>query len=59
MKKICDQCCREYYDEDDPLSPADELGRIFLETMQERDTVSLCPECREKLGIVFLLGFGE
>lgn len=60
MKKICDQCLREYFEDDDAISPADELGRIFLKRIEDtRSTKNICPECREKLGILFLLGFGE
>ena len=56
MMKICDNCHREYFDEDDRATPTEELGRIVLDAI--RDPPSLCPDCREELGILNLLGFG-
>ncbi|MBN1547656.1 MAG: hypothetical protein JW902_13480 [Syntrophaceae bacterium] len=57
MMKTCDHCLREYSDEDDPVTPAEELGGIVLDAME--DSPNLCPECREELGILTLLGFGK
>jgi hypothetical protein len=57
MLRICDNCRREYSDEDDQSSPAGELGRIVLEAGE--DSPNLCPDCLEELGILNLLGFGE
>ena len=51
--------CGEQYDEDEgAMSPVEALGEIFLESAgEEPDT--LCPRCREEMGILGLLGFGE
>jgi rubredoxin len=51
--------CGEKYDEDEgPLSPMASLGEMFLESAGE-ETCDLCPACREEMGILALLGFGE
>lgn len=55
MMKICDNCLKEYFDEDDPATPMEELGGIALDAMG--DSPNLCPDCREELGILTLLGF--
>jgi hypothetical protein len=34
-----------------------ELGRIFLEHTTEVNPNDYCPECREELGIMNLVGF--
>jgi len=58
-RKICDRCFREYFEEDERASPVEELGRIFLGALKDRDGVNFCPKCRKELGIVNLLGFGQ
>jgi len=63
--KICQNCFQEFEDTPEPAStPAEVLGEIFLETMGGnnpgiQDGRNLCHACREKLGIVNLLGFGS
>ncbi|MBN1382695.1 MAG: hypothetical protein JXA41_13570 [Deltaproteobacteria bacterium] len=57
--KICENCGRQYFDEKNSASPPEALGRIFLEALQNRKPQNLCPDCREELGILSLLGFGE
>ncbi|MCD6576419.1 MAG: hypothetical protein J7K66_00220 [Anaerolineaceae bacterium] len=57
--KICKKCFREF-DEEDVLdaSPATELADIMLQDIGVEDVNDLCPQCREELGVMNLLGFG-
>jgi len=58
--KICKKCFREFDEEDVVnISPAAELADIFLQDIGVDDVNDLCPDCREELGIVTLLGFEE
>ena len=57
MITICDNCLMEYSDENGPVTPAEELGQFMIDAMQPQDTPSFCPNCREELGILYLLGF--
>ena len=56
--KLCKKCFREF-DENDKMedSPARELGDIFLSETGNVDIEDICPQCREELGILNLLGF--
>jgi hypothetical protein len=36
-----------------------DLGEMFLEHMGDDDAEDVCPKCKEELGIINLLGFGE
>lgn len=62
--KICQNCFREFEDEANAtVSSVGVLGDIFIETVSDnypdtQDNHNLCPICREKLGIVNLLGYG-
>jgi hypothetical protein len=38
-------------------SPASDLGDIFISEIGDVNVADLCPECREEVGIVSLLGF--
>jgi len=61
--KICPKCLQEF--EEEPghdANPAEVLGDIFLDAVDGEksgagDTHDLCPACREKLGIINILGF--
>jgi hypothetical protein len=66
--KICKNCFQEFEDApESTASPAEVLGEIFLEAVDGDDPVDpavqdarqLCSACKEKLGIVNLLGFGS
>ncbi len=59
MSRICEKCGRIFFEDDSPVTPMEELGRIFLGAVQDQDAGNLCPECRRNLGILSLLGFGE
>jgi hypothetical protein len=57
--KICKKCFRAFNErDDDSHNPMVELGKIFLEHTTETNVNDYCPECREKLGILNLAGFG-
>jgi len=58
--KRCKRCLREY-DESDPAvySPAQELGELFLDDDDPDGGKQLCPDCREEIGVLNLLGFGQ
>ena len=63
--KIYPNCFHEFDDESEPeANPAEVLGELFLETVGSdnpgaQGARQLCSACREKLGIVNLLGFGS
>ncbi len=56
--KLCKKCFRKF-DENDKMedSSARELGDIFISGMGDVDIEDICPECREELGIINLMGF--
>jgi len=56
--KLCKRCFREF-DENEiaEYSPARELGDIFISAVGDEDIEDLCPECRERLGIMNIMGF--
>ena len=56
--KLCKKCFREF-DENDNMeeNPARELGDIFISDIGKVDIEEICPECREDLGIINLMGF--
>jgi len=56
--KICKQCFREFEEEDIDISPPEELANIFLQDLGVEDINDLCPQCREELGVINILGFG-
>lgn len=62
---ICKNCFQEFEHVPVPqASPMEVLGEIFLEAVGGndpgfQDVCHLCPACREKLGIVNILGFGS
>lgn len=59
MTKICSRCFREFTEEDISPSPVEVLGQIYLDVVEKQDARDICPICREDLGILNLLGFGE
>jgi len=53
-------CFREFEGEDVwEDSPAMELGDIFARNTGIEDISDLCPECKEELGVINFLGFGQ
>lgn len=62
MLKTCKRCFREFEEEevlDVDTSPATELADIMLRDIGIEDINDLCPDCREELGVINLLGFGQ
>jgi len=62
MLKTCRRCFREFEEEevlDVDASPATELADIMLRDIGIEDINDLCPDCREELGVINLLGFGQ
>jgi len=58
--KTCKRCFQEF-DEEDVLenSLPTELADIFIQDIGTDDINDLCPQCREELGVINLLGFGQ
>ena len=56
--KLCKRCFREFKEEDITISPAKELADIMIQDIGVEDINDLCPQCREELGVVNMLGFG-
>ena len=54
----CRKCGEKYDEEEGAMSPVGALGEIFLESAGENPR-GLCPACREEMGVLGLLGFGE
>jgi len=56
--KLCQRCYKEF-DEDESVdySPARALGDIFISDVSKDDILTRCPECREELGVINLMGF--
>jgi len=56
--RICKNCFREFNkNESSNYSPARDLGDIFISDIGDTDVNDLCPDCREELGLMNLLGF--
>jgi len=56
--KICSKCFGEFNErEDTGNNPVVELGDIFFEFTTEDNSDDLCPQCREELGMLNLVGF--
>ncbi len=58
--KICQKCHREFDEVDvHDYSPAKELADILLPSLGIESVNDICPDCREEMGILGLLGLGE
>jgi len=55
----CKRCGKEVEDIETRVTPMEELGQIFQKSVKECDAEQLCPECKEELGILNLLGFAR
>jgi hypothetical protein len=57
MKK-CERCLRNFNNNENlDNSPARELGDIFISDIADVNVKNICPECREELGVMNLMGF--
>ncbi len=58
--KICKICQRVF--EDDLAreeNPAETVGDLFLQSVNETEANEICPDCKENAGILNLLGFDQ
>jgi hypothetical protein len=54
----CKRCFKEFHDNENiAYSPARDLGDIFISGIGDVDVEDLCPECREELGVMNIIGF--
>jgi hypothetical protein len=53
----CRRCGAQFERHEEAVSPAEELGEIFAAEGYAPE--ELCPDCREELGAMNLLGFDE
>jgi len=56
--KICKRCFREFEEDDQYVSPGEIVANIMIRDIGVEDINDLCPQCREELGVMNLLGFG-
>jgi hypothetical protein len=56
---ICPRCLKHYEDMEQYTSPMEELGAIFLRSTGREDNDQLCPDCKEELGMMNLIGFNQ
>lgn len=58
--KRCKRCGKAFSDNNDSFdSPARYRGELYLDSVGTINADDLCPECREDLGIVGMLGFNR
>ena len=58
--KRCPRCLQLFETlEVSEVSPLEELADMFLISTSNANPEDICPECKEKLGMMGLLGFGE
>ncbi len=58
--KICSKCFRTFdWQEDEHHNQVADIGDIFLSQNKVADDIAICPECREKIGMLKLMGFGQ
>jgi len=47
MRKICEKCFREFFEDEGSAISAEELGRICFGSVQDQDAGNFCSECRK------------
>ena len=58
--KICQKCRREFDEEAvRDCSPAGELADMLISSLGVENADDICPECREELGVLGLLGLDQ
>lgn len=56
--KQCKRCFIQFDDNEHlDYTPARDLGDIFISNIGDVDIKDICPDCREELGVMNLLGF--
>jgi hypothetical protein len=56
--KTCKRCLKDFPDDYSIDNPAVDLDEIYVDAIGTINANDLCPECREDLGIMNILGFG-
>ncbi len=56
--KLCSNCGQSIQ-EDNSKNPAEILGDLVEQSVNEVDDSCLCQACKEELGMLSLMGFGE
>jgi len=56
--KTCKRCFREFEEDDIYISPAEIVANIMIQDIGVENINDLCPQCREELGVMNILGFG-
>lgn len=59
MMTVCRRCSKEFEELETYTTPIEELGQIFLKSVNGENADKLCPDCKKELGILNLLGLGE
>jgi hypothetical protein len=58
--KICTYCGLPFEDtEIQETNPFQKMGELFYSSNNQSDSEEICPPCKEKLGILNILGFGD
>jgi hypothetical protein len=55
--EICKRCLKPYEKAKIQDSPIEELGQLFLGSIEYDEINQICHECKEELGILNLIGF--
>ena len=56
---ICRRCSKEFEEPETYTTPMEELGKIFLRSVNGENADKLCPDCKKELGVINLLGFDK
>jgi len=57
MKKVCKKCFKEFEEDDIYISPAEIVANMMIQQDGGIEAINdLCPQCREELGIMNILG---
>ena len=59
MMIVCRRCSKEFEEPETYTTPMEELGKIFLRSINGENADKLCPDCKKELGILNLLGFWD
>jgi len=58
--KICTYCGLPFEDtEIQETNPVQKIGELFYSSNNKVDSEKICPQCKEKLGILSISGFGD
>lgn len=56
--KICTYCGLPFDDtEIQETNPVQKIGELFYDSINQINSEEICPQCKEKLGILNVLGF--